>query len=127
MKKRVGKRDFVFFCVISILLILIIIWFYVCKPVSGNQVVITINGIEYGTYDLETDQRIEILNENGQISNVLLISSKQAKMIEADCPDKLCMHQNAISYDNENIVCLPNRVVATVISKESEEIDAIAK
>jgi hypothetical protein len=49
-------------------------------------------------------------------------------MIEADCPDKLCMHQNAISLAGENIVCLPNKVVCTVVDEtEDAAFDAIVK
>ncbi|MFR5116202.1 MAG: NusG domain II-containing protein [Eubacterium sp.] len=31
-------------------------------------------------------------------------------MISADCPDKLCVNQHAISSNGETIVCLPNKV-----------------
>ena len=48
-------------------------------------------------------------------------------MIEADCPDQLCVHQKAISKDRETIVCLPNKVVVEVKSKTESEFDSIAK
>ena len=127
MKKRFGKNDFIFFGIIVILLIGILVWFYILRPTSGDSVTITIDGEVYGVYSLEEEQEIPIPNKNGEISNILLISSGKAKMIEADCPDKLCMNQNSIYRNNENIVCLPNHVVVTVTSKESDEIDAIAK
>ena len=127
MKKRFGKNDFIFFGVIIILLIGILVWFYFLYPTNGDSVTITIDGDVYGVYSLEEEQEIPIPNKDGKISNILLISSGKAKMIEADCPDKLCMNQNSIYRNNENIVCLPNRIVVTVTSKESEEIDAIAK
>ena len=127
MKKRFGKNDFIFFGVIIILLIGILVWFHFLHPTNGDSVTITIDGDVYGVYSLEEEQEIPIPNKDGKISNILLISSGKAKMIEADCPDKLCMNQNSIYRNNENIVCLPNRIVVTVTSKESEEIDAIAK
>ena len=127
MKKRFGKNDFIFFGIIVILLIGILVWFYILRPTSGDSVTITIDGEVYGIYSLEDEQEIPIPNKNGEISNILLISSGKAKMIEADCPDKLCMNQNSIYRNNENIVCLPNHVVVTITSKESDEIDAIAK
>ncbi len=127
MKKRFGKNDIIFLGIIALLLIGILTWFYVIHPTGGEFVTITVDGETYGVYTLDTEQEIPILNEKGEISNILFISSGKAKMIEADCPDKLCMKQHAISLNNENIVCLPNRVVATVTSKESDEIDAIAE
>ncbi len=127
MKKRFGRNDFIFFGIIALLLIGILVWFYVIHPSGGDSVTITIDGETYGVYSLSIEQEIPIPDEKGEISNILLISSGKAKMIEADCPDKLCMNQHAISMNNENIVCLPNRVVATVTSKESDDIDAIAE
>ena len=40
-------------------------------------------------------------------------------MISADCPDKLCVNQHAISSNGETIVCLPNKVVVEVEDGES--------
>ena len=57
------------------------------------------------------------------VTNTLLIQNGKAKMIEADCRDQLCVHQKAISIQNENIVCLPNRVVVTVTNEESGGVD----
>ena len=47
-------------------------------------------------------------------------------MISADCPDKLCVHQHAISANGETIVCLPNKVVAEV-KDGTVEIKSIAR
>ena len=127
MKKRFGKNDFIFFGIIVILLIGILVWFYILRPTSGDSVTITIDGEVYGVYSLEEEQEIPIPNKNGEISNILLISSGKAKMIEADCRDQLCVHQKAISIQNENIVCLPNRVVVTVTNEESGGFDGFVQ
>ena len=42
-------------------------------------------------------------------------------MTEADCPDHLCMKQKRISKTGGTIVCLPNRVVLEIVSRESSE------
>lgn len=47
-------------------------------------------------------------------------------MIEADCPDKLCVHQGYISRVGEVLVCIPNKVVVEIKSDDSEkELDGI--
>ena len=46
-------------------------------------------------------------------------------MIEADCPDQLCVHQKKISMNHESIICLPNRVVVEIESSENSEYDAV--
>ena len=70
------------------------------------------------TCSLSENQTIPIKDSKGNVTNVLEIKDGKAKMVEADCPDKLCMHQKSISSENENIVCLPNRVVVTVTGED---------
>lgn len=89
---------------------------------DGAQVVVTVDGEVYGAYSLLEDQEIDI---NG--TNHLSIRDGKADMTEADCPDKLCVHQKAISKDRETIVCLPNKVVAEVTGGEASGLDSMAK
>lgn len=116
------KNDFL---LIGILGILILISFFVLggKKEEGSKVVITIAGKEYGIFSLEEDNKVEIL-EIGR--NVLQIQDGYAKMIEADCPDLLCIHQKKIYKKGETIVCLPNKVVVEVIKGEENGLDSIA-
>ena len=46
--------------------------------------------------------------------NVILVEKGQISMIDADCPDKLCVKQGTVSESGESVVCLPNRVVVAV-------------
>lgn len=126
MKKRFSKRDIVFLVILSGLLGIVCFWFYKSQRTMGSQIVIQIDGIQYGCYSLSENQEIPI-KINEKVTNVLRIQDGVAKMIEADCPDHLCMHQKAIQHDNETIVCLPNKVVIQVISETEGEYDSIAK
>ena len=56
-------------------------------------------------------------NENGGMNEVR-ISNGKVSCINASCPDKLCMHMGEVSHVGDTIVCLPNKFVITVISKE---------
>lgn len=84
---------------------------------------ITVDGELYGEYALEEDQVIAV----GE-TNVCEIKAGRVKMIEADCPDHLCMHQKAIDAGGGTIVCLPNRVVIEAGKDESggDSLDAVA-
>jgi hypothetical protein len=128
MSKRFGKNDLIFLLVLLVLSGAAFLFFYVWNGTKGSSVEITVDGSLYAVYNLKTDAVIPISDENGTVTNTLTISGGKAKMTEADCPDKLCMHQNAISLSGENIVCLPNRVVCTVVGDaEEDEFDAIVK
>ncbi|OYP37556.1 hypothetical protein CG709_05765 [Lachnotalea glycerini] len=56
-----------------------------------------------------------------------MIKDQKAKMEEANCPDKLCVHQKSIDKTGETIVCLPHKVVITVIDAKENELDVIAQ
>ncbi len=91
------------------------------KDQGKSYVTVRINGEIIETYELDEDQEVRI---NGG-SNVMVIKNGQVDMIEADCPDKLCVNQTAIFNNNESIVCLPNRVVVQVVSYNEAEYDAL--
>ena len=55
------------------------------------------------------------------------IKDGEASMIEADCPDQICVHEKAISADGESIICLPNKIVVEVESDKESELDAVMK
>ena len=87
---------------------------------SKNSIKITVCGREQGIFDLSCDQTIRI----GE-TNVCEIRDGQVRMIEADCPDQLCVHQKAISRTGESIICLPNQVVVSVQGSKESELDGI--
>lgn len=57
--------------------------------------------------------------------NLLVIEDGKAYILEADCPDKLCVKQRAVSRQGESLICLPHRLVITVESEEESGIDAV--
>jgi len=68
---------------------------------------------------------IEVIgnNSNGGF-NVLEVEPGRIRMQKADCPDKTCLRQGWVSDGVIPIVCLPNRVVVTLES-ENTDIDAM--
>ena len=114
------KKDWLF--IVAIVCVAGIFWLgRMLLAGQGNEVVIvTVDGKVYGTYNLFQDQEVDIND-----SNVLIIKDQVADMTEANCPDKLCVHQKSISKDGESIICLPNKVIAEVHSEEESELDAV--
>ena len=83
---------------------------------AGQQVEVSVDGQPYGTYSLSEDQIIEIND-----TNVCEIKDGEVNMIQADCPDQLCIHQGPIHIQGETIVCLPNRVVVEITGNDKDE------
>lgn len=126
MNNRFGKND-LFFLVSLLLISIILFGFFAFFKKDGTKVVVEIDGVVFGTYDLNEDRTVEIVNSEKKITNILVIKDKKADVIEADCPDLLCVHQKSISNENESIVCLPNKVVIYIPSRGQDALDGIAQ
>lgn len=130
MKKRISRNDVIFL----LILLAVTAVFLVVYERTGTRadagasasVRVTVDGSVYGTYALGEEQEIPIV-QDGVTTNVLTIRDGKADMTEADCPDKLCVHQKAISKNHEMIVCLPNKVVVEVTGSEDNGFDSIAR
>lgn len=93
---------------------------------EGNQVVILVNGNEYGRYQLDEDKKIEVKNEYGY--NIVVISNGKVHIEDADCPDKYCVNQGEISKNGESLICLPHKLSVEVdASYKENDIDAVAE
>ena len=94
---------------------------------DGDRVQITVNGTITNSFPLDTDTTYTIKTADGGI-NILEVKDSSAQITEADCPDKLCVHQKAISHQGENLICLPHKVAVTIISSEKKAtLDGVAQ
>ena len=78
-----------------------------------------------GTYSLAIDRVVDITTADGEM-NRLVIRDGKAFMESATCPDGVCVSHRPISREGETIVCLPHKVVVTVIGGNENEPDVIA-
>lgn len=82
---------------------------------EGAYVVVTVDGVEIDRYSLEFEGEYSL---NGG-TNILCIKDGEAYLVDANCPDKLCVHQGAIDKSGETITCLPNKLVVTVYGADN--------
>lgn len=92
----------------------------------GQQITVTQDGKVLGTYFLTEENTLTFTDEKGG-TNRLVIRGGEAYMEDADCPDKLCMRQKAISEKGESIICLPHRLTVEVTAGEEPETDAVVR
>ena len=94
---------------------------------EGSTVQVEVDGTVIGIYPLSVDREVEIITgENGEELNLLVIKDGKATVTAATCPDGICAAHRPISREGESIVCLPHKVVVTVIGGSGEEPDVIA-
>lgn len=93
----------------------------------GSRVIVQQNGETLYELSLTEDRTGEnaLRLETAAGYNLLVIEDGKAYIIEADCPDKLCVKQRAISRQGESLICLPHRLVVAVEGEERSEIDAV--
>lgn len=94
------------------------------EETAGGVLEITIDGELYGEFPLSEDRKMTVTSSYG--NNTIAIEQGRAYVIEADCPDKICVGMQGIAGDGEIICCLPHRLFLTVRGESSGEYDAVA-
>ena len=87
----------------------------------GAYVVVRVDGEEVGKYSLSEDGEYSL---NGG-TNILVIENGAAYLIEANCPDHLCVKQGKINKNGQTITCLPNKLTVTVYG-EDNDVDLVS-
>ena len=123
-KKR--KNDIILIAVIIALAALIFILINSFSS-NGNKVIIEQNAKQIAVLDLNKNQEYKIYDKNGNICNTVIISGGLASMKYANCKDKICVNHNKISKNNESIICLPNKVIVTVVNNKGSDVDEVAR
>lgn len=129
MGDTMKKNDLILFAAIILLSLALFAGYRLFFYQSGDSVRITVDGAVYKTLPLEKDATLDIPGTDGG-TNHLEIKNGAAGITDADCPDKLCVHQKKIKNKGETLICLPHKVVVEVYSKQKNasepELDGIA-
>lgn len=115
------KKDII--VIVSILLVALFAFLAVeLTKEAGSEVIVKVDGVEVARYSLLVDNEYEL---NGG-TNILCIKNKEAYLIDAKCPDHLCVKQGKISKNGETITCLPYKLTVTVTGGENPEVDLVS-
>ena len=93
---------------------------------SDKYISIMVNGEEIKKIDFSKNmigKTYAIETEYGR--NVIEIGDESVWVIEADCPDKLDIKQGVIDKPGQVLVCLPNRLIIEIKTKEPVKDDVI--
>ena len=88
---------------------------------NGTVAHVTQDGVLLYEINLEkeTAQRyIDITAEDGTILNRICIEPGRIRVVEANCPDQVCVNQGWIKDSALPIVCLPNKLILEITGGE---------
>jgi hypothetical protein len=78
------------------------------------KVRVVVNGKEIQALPLDEDKTFTVDGFQGE--SRVEIRGGMVRMVDSDCPDKLCVRTGWISQPGASIICLPNRVVLEIKS-----------
>lgn len=122
--KRKIRNDVILIIVILAVVLAVFLTVYFTKR-EGTYVSVTVDGRHYATYSLSEDREVIIKNPlSSEYVNKLVIKDGKAYVSEANCRDGICSSHRPVHINGESIVCLPHKLVVTVVS-EAEEVDMV--
>jgi len=117
------KGDLVLIALICLLALLPLLFF---ARKEGRTAVVRVEGQVVQSISLEEDGTYPVRTVFGE--NLLQVQDGGLRMLEADCPDKLCVRQGEIRRLHETIACLPHRLSVTIEGGEGgAAYDAIVR
>lgn len=87
---------------------------------------ITVGGKFYSKIPLSAHKGEDIIDiDLDGHRNKIIIKDDTIRMIEADCPDSLCIYQGEIKRVGQSLVCLPNKVMIEIKGKLEDNDDDV--
>lgn len=121
-KKAAPKRGDIYLIGGCLLAALICCGLWLGLRRDGAAVVVEQDGKETARYALDENRTVRIKGQGGY--NLLVIEGGEAWLLEADCPNLLCVKTGKIRYAGQSIVCLPHKVAVRIVGGASA-LDAV--
>lgn len=119
---KLTKADLVLAVIFLLAAGAIALWFAGYFTEGGAYVRIVQDGEEIGVYPLAQDNEIVL----GDRDNVVIIEEGSVYMESASCDNQHCVFHAPIKRGNEQIICLPNKVLVEILDGGESEIDIVA-
>lgn len=97
---------------------------------NNKYIAISVDGKDYKNLEFKEKTYIYPLKTKFGF-NKIEVAKDYVRVLEADCPNKLDVQQGKIYRANQSIVCIPNRMIIQIKSKDNQnaddEVDAVIK
>lgn len=96
------------------------------RMLEGTKAVVQVNGSVYKEIPLSEHHGTDTFTiQTADGYNTVVVKDQKIGIIEADCPDKICIQEGFIRNSGETTVCLPHKVMIEIRSTATEEPDII--
>lgn len=126
MDKKKRKSLFLF-CFICVLASVSLILQQTIFTKSGRYALVEVGGKEVARLSLNKDAEIQVGTvEEGY--NIIKVQDGSVAVTETDCPDKICVNTGKLRTTGGVIVCLPHKLVVTVVGNgEENKVDGVVR
>lgn len=121
---KTHRNDVILVAVLMVLGGALALFLYATRR-DGGYVSVQVDGERLMELSLRADTQVVL--GSGEHTNTLVIENGTARVVEADCPDQICVNQGAVRYEGESIVCLPHKLVITVEGGQANDVDATVR
>lgn len=114
---------------VAFLLVICMVVFYILhhKKIEKPVAVIYKNGEIVKSIDLSSvTEEYEFIIEDGANYNRIRVDEEGVSIIEASCPDKVCIKTGHVHDSLLPITCLPNKLMIKIENATESNIDATA-
>lgn len=122
MNMKLRKADIVLIAFCLLLALGSLVSMFLLRE-SGARACVYVNGVRTAEYSLRENITVELRSPDGASYNTLVIADGCADVVDAGCPDKLCVNMHSIAYAGETITCLPNKTVIKIEGGAPQGVD----
>ncbi len=124
---KLTKTDWVIILFFLFLSLIIFMFFKISIVNTADRILMiqTDNDL-YATYNLDLlseNFELDINNSKGDFK--ILVSKDKVCVLKSGCEDNICK-ENVIKNPGESIVCVPFKILLTIVSNEKINVDSVA-
>ncbi|GHU62818.1 protein export element [Clostridia bacterium] len=114
------------FVILSCSILLGFSFWHIHTNIAPEYVQVFVQGKLVQQFSLDQNGEWDIETESAQYNHLMIIQ-KSAKITKANCSNQNCVHQKAIYYVGETLVCLPHQILIKITgSKKASTPDSIS-
>jgi hypothetical protein len=114
------------YIIIAVILLSVGVFVFTRSNSKPQSLIITKSGKEIQNIKFPVNKTIEFKSEGKKWT--IEIAGNRARVIQADCPEKICQGQGWIIKSNETITCVPLELIVELKGlKNRDKIDAVTE